>query len=99
MSLNLCVRASDDLEGAASRSSEMKTAGWRTRPAPRSSTCGRDQHGVEPVVRRMRDTVVLRLFAAAHRRAPAETAGSGACRRLCFSFPVPSVVLTRLARA
>ena len=72
VSLNLCVRASDDLEGSRVAFFGAGDRWLAHEPGAAFLNVCRDQHGVEPVVRGMRDTVVLRLFAAAHRRAPAE---------------------------
>ena len=72
VSLNLCVRASDDLEGSRVAFFGAGDRWLAHAPGAAFLNVCRDQHGVEPVVRGMRDTVVLRLFAAAHRRAPAE---------------------------
>ena len=72
VSLNLCVRASDDLEGSRVAFFGNEDSWLAHEPGAAFLNVCRDQHGVEPVVRGMRDTVVLRLFAAAHRRAPAE---------------------------
>ena len=72
ISLNLCVRASDDLEGSRVAFFGNDESWLAHEPGAAFLNVCRDQHGVEPVVRGMRDTVVLRLFASAHRRAPAE---------------------------
>ena len=72
VSLNLCVRASDDLEGSRVAFFGAGDRWLAHAPGAAFLNVCRDQHGVEPVVRGMRDTVVLRLFASAHRRAPAE---------------------------
>ena len=72
ISLNLCVRASDDLEGSRVAFFGIDDRWLAHEPGAAFLNVCRDQHGVEPVVRGMRDTVVLRLFASAHRRAPAE---------------------------
>ena len=72
VSLNLCVRASDDLEGSRVAFFGDGDRWLAHEPGAAFLNVCRDQHGVEPVVRGMRDTVVLRLFASAHRRAPAE---------------------------
>ncbi|CAH0367509.1 unnamed protein product [Pelagomonas calceolata] len=72
ISLNLCVRASDDLEGSRVAFFGIEDRWLAHEPGAAFLNVCRDQHGVEPVVRGMRDTVVLRLFASAHRRAPAE---------------------------
>ena len=72
VSLNLCVRASDDLEGSRVAFFGAGDRWLAHAPGAAFLNVCRDQHGVEPVVRGMRDTVVLRLFASAHRRSPAE---------------------------
>ena len=72
-SLNVCVRATD-LAGSRVAFFGENTDAWLDHaPGKAFVNVCRDQHGVEPATRGSRDTAVLRGFARAFRRAPAET--------------------------
>ena len=72
-SLNVCVRATDLAGSRVAFFGETTDAWLDHAPGKAFVNVCRDQHGVEPATRGSRDTAVLRGFARAFRRAPAET--------------------------